>query len=163
MAQPAEVLGLPLTPDVLQGPAPPVNLTTRAVAATIRPRLLSSLWNGSLHGRCLGTDGPPGGNSAEPSGIEEGPPLSNVLGRGGWWRRAASITCTKPSLVVELLAQQWRTTDQALNIDNGQCSVSRGQWRTRSLLADNAASHENRDGKDSTIRERMCDASTGKC
>lgn len=48
MAQPAEILDLPISPDGLQGLATPKNLTARAVAATSLPRLVLVLLNRSL-------------------------------------------------------------------------------------------------------------------
>lgn len=51
MTQPAEVLDLIFTRNVFQFPAAPQNLTTRAMVARCRPRLLLILVDGSLPGR----------------------------------------------------------------------------------------------------------------
>lgn len=82
IAQPAEILPLPLLPDVLQVPAASVDLTTRSVAATSRPRLFLVLFSSSLPGWCLGSDSTADGSSAKPSGIKEGPLLGNNLSNG---------------------------------------------------------------------------------
>lgn len=100
-AHSAELLNVPLTPDVIRVPTAPRILTTRAMAVTGRSRLLPVLLNGSVPDRCLTTDGSANGTSAELFGVEEGPPRGNVLRSGDWWGRAASITRSKPWPLVD--------------------------------------------------------------
>lgn len=130
-AQPAKIFHFSPTPNVLQVSTASRNLTTRAVAATSRPRLLLVLLSGSLPSRCLGTDGAPEGNSAQPLGVEISLPLGNVLDSGSWRGRAASTTCARPSPVVEFSARQWRTTDGTLRTGTSHCRVLRWLWGRR--------------------------------
>lgn len=114
MVQPAKVLNLPFTPDVLQVPTTPGNSTARAVVAMNHPRFLLVLLNGSLHGRRPEGNGAPDGNSTESCCSKEGQSLGSILGNGGAWGRAAWIACLKPSEVVKFFSRQWRTIEGPL-------------------------------------------------